>query len=591
MKKLKPLIFATFLFLATCKADDKTEILPPDPPPSETTIASINIDLPISNSVTDSLEINTISWEGHPLNKSFTCNLKKNCYNLVYLLKNGELYGFVRIDPTKNQTITITTDLVAKSIISLISEFLDPGYGSINNSFDKAESLLHFQDMVNILSSKWNANGISDLENDTTFSYTIKGLVSDLLASKKKEDPIKQKRIFSIKNKSTDNVIFSYITFPTIKESGLEITNLNYDGNKVKFTFENKKRRQADIFIYKNNTLVNESINLGGKVQSGIISGLISESLFPSKKDLELDFSNMTFNDSYQITVLGPGWSMPWLTDYRYTCITCPFIRTIIVNQGIPIVTCIIDGNTNNATGLLGLGKDLYSWIQNGVDWVTIQNSLKKHEPNTPEFWYETYQAIASTITNFLSQKAIVEVLGENVYNYHGAALNSWADKVVKNANKFAQLLSIIGMAVEQVFVINDYMNTAYRTDYYCIKTNGQGDLQGGWQGLEVSGGNSQEIYIFNHSDQNNYNFHRWSYGYGSGFCEMNGDGTYNPSNRTGIWYDRNFINYQPMPGWCWTHGICNFTLNQGLNHLEGNLISQPGDPCWENATVTLEKE
>jgi hypothetical protein len=80
--------------------------------------ALFKIDLPITNNEADNLEINSNSWEGHSSDKTFTCNIRTKCYNLLYLTKKDKLYAFARINPDVNITISITTDLVAQSVIS-----------------------------------------------------------------------------------------------------------------------------------------------------------------------------------------------------------------------------------------------------------------------------------------------------------------------------------------------------------------------------------------------------------------------------------------------------------------------------------------
>ncbi len=587
MKLLKTLVLiAVLASLTTCKKDQNKTTPDINNLPYEVVKVPVNISLPISNNETDSLVVNTLSWEGHPVNKGFTCGLKQNSYNVISLLKNGKLYGIVRVNPGNGQSISITPELIAKSIVAQISDFIDPGYGSIDNAINNAQKLPHFQDLVNLLNTKWGLNGISDLLTDQEFTYTIKQLTLDLIPSKKKKDLLKENRIVSVKSGNNDNIIEGHITFPSIKDPGLNITEGIPQNSIFPLTFENIKRRQADIYIYKNNVLTGPPITLGGKVQYNYLTEALTDLIYPSKRTISLDFSNMNFSDSYRVTILGPGWSMPLLLDDRYGCISCPYPRTLFLNNGLPILFCVIDFYTAGSTGTAGTVLNLSQWLDNTAEWANLMEQLKNGDTGTVEYFVDAFQAVSNTVANLLSDPVVVNNLGKSVFNYSGENLNTWSNAVRERAGILSGFLSIIGMVVEETFAITDYVFTGYRTDYYFIKIDnsaGYGDLQGGWQGF---GSNNQDcwqnIYVFSHSSSTNFQYHAWEFGCNSGFIEVKGDGTYNPQTLTGTWYDRDFVQYLPAEGWCWSRDIDNFTLNPGLNVINSNTYPQAGEPCQE---------
>lgn len=574
------LLVLLILSFSSCELDHETEILVPEPYTYEEVNTTFHIDLPISTQAADNLISSTRWFEGHSSNRIFQSLLVKNSYNLVSFYKSDSLYAFVWVDPAYNQNISVTTDLTARSLITVLSDYLDPGYGSVSNAFNIAQTLPHYQTLVNIINSSWNGRGLTDLIYNTSFKSTLKSLVVDLSPDTTSVDLLTQKRIFRTDNPRTDNISYTYITYPTIKESGFNIESIYFDGTIAKVTIENNKRRGADAYIYKNHNTFVRKIIFGGKVQSGIISGLISEALASSKKEFELDFSNMGFNDSYDVQIVGPAWEFPWISDDRYTK---PWIRTMIINQGIPFLTFIFDMKVSFASAGLQIAVDLYDLINNSVDWVVLLNQFENRPSNDPLFWADATNAMIGSLAILLTNREFVERAGISVYRLHGAALASWATRIIKNFKKYFNMLSFIGTLVEETRVFIDYFNTAYRTDYFFLKTtSGQGDMHGNWQGLRWNSPNDtwQQFFIVNCINSTSHNFHNWTYSSRYGFCELVGDGIYNPQNLTGTFIDRTFIRNEPTPGSCWGKTNDDFYLTNNKTHLIGTFVSQPGDPC-----------
>ncbi|HNQ69528.1 MAG TPA: hypothetical protein PKN32_14205 [Bacteroidales bacterium] len=555
------------------------------PPPINFDYTNINfsISLPIPNDQINQLKVFTFQDEKYPQNQSVTLKLKKNCFNTISLFKGDKLFAIVRSDPSRIHDSVISPDMIGKSLLSLVFDFLTPGYNGVKFAIDNAVSSIHFQDLINLLNSKWNSNGISDLIDDSAFKTCLLSIISDLLPQQKgKIDLTKDRRIFSIPFKSNESISYFYITFPSIKLSGLDITEISINQNKAKFKIKNSRRRQTDVYLYKNDQ-IQSTFALGGRVQSGLIATALSELVCPSEHEFELDFTGMAFKDSYCMNVLGPAWSFPWVTDTRYSN---PWIRTMAINQGLPVLTFLFDVSVKpeELEPIKQVIIDLYNWLQVEVDWIQIQNQFKNRSTEDNLFFVDFALASMNALYTVLTKTGVVENIGANIFHYCGTALTSWTTCVKAHLGDFFRLLQFFAMVVEELRVMDDYMNTAYRTDFYFVNgVVGQGDLQGTWQGLSSNPFDGwQSFSIMNHTTPYYIEEHSWGYYTKAGFCESMGYDDYNPGTRQGTGYTTEFIKNLPNPGWCFSiTAVSTFQVNDALNHMDGTFSNaQPGDPC-----------
>ena len=89
------------------------------------------------------------------------------------MLKDNKLCRIACVKGGSTQNISITTELIAKGIVSQIANFMDPGDGSIENAINIAPELPHFPELVDLLNSKWSDNGISDLLDDPMLTLKL----------------------------------------------------------------------------------------------------------------------------------------------------------------------------------------------------------------------------------------------------------------------------------------------------------------------------------------------------------------------------------------------------------------------------------
>jgi hypothetical protein len=577
----KYLLLSALLFMVSCDKKEEQEV--PSPINFDYATVTFSIDLPISHEEINQLKAFTFQDDKFPQNQSVSLSLKKNYFNTISLFKSDELFALVRLDPSSIHDSVISPEFVGKSLVSFVFEFLTPGYDGTRYAIEHAASSPHFQNLIDLINSKWNSNGISDLIDEPTFKTNILSIVSDLLSIKREKiDLAKERRIFTIPFKSNENISYCYITFPSIKESGLDITELSVNQNKAKFKIKNSRRRQTDVYLYKNDQQ-QSTFALGGRVQSGLIATVLSELVCPSEHEFEIDFTGMAFKDSYCMTVLGPAWSFPWVTDTRYSN---PWIRTMDINQGLPVLTFLFDISVKpeELEPIKQIIIDLYNWLQVEVDWIQIQNQFKYRSTEDNLFFVDFALASMNALYTVLTKTGVVENIGANIFHYSGAALSSWATCVKAHLGDYFRLLQFFSTLVEELRVMDDYMNTAYRTDFYFINgVGGQGDLQGTWQGLSSNpSDNWQSFIILNHKTLSYIEEHSWGYYTKAGFCEYIGYYDYNPATRQGMGYGTEFIKYLPNPGWCFAiSNVSTFQVNDALNYLEGQFSdAAPEDPC-----------